>query len=824
MGGAGLSQVSCSLALFFFTFLLFSGITCAASNKNLKDDDAYTAIVEVADEGLSSIEKMFSMRIVDELRQHGYDLFNEYSFSRAEGELTQNTGASGTYGIPAGAAQDDFILGAGDRIRVIFQGDRHDRDTYTIDNEGVLLVDGMPPVSAVGKTIGQIKHLMAREIEQYHDTQVYISLESVHQIGVLVVGHVKKPGRHNLTGFHSVLDAIGIAGGVQKTGSLRKVRLVRDGRSTIIDLYALLMFGSDVTDILLRDGDRIIVPAIGPVVAISGEVKRPGIYEIEESLQGMWSLPEKRTSRISLNEMLEFAAGTLSPGRNRFLRLSVKEDGRELTEDISDAFVPVFGDGDILVVLKGNSLRTGTVELAGHTRTPGMFALDEKDRLSLLLDGDQVLGEDIYPLAGVIERQNKEHFTSEYIEFPPRLVVKGQFDMRLQDGDVVRLFSNDEIRSIFLVDEEKENALIEQGSRDEEDREEFLTDIDPVLVSFLKERSAFVRGAVRSEGPYPVAQGATLDSLIAVSGGFALEASTSNIEITSSMLGEGYQAGNAGMQRASVNLRVDDPAHIAIAPGDTVRVNQKFKKVEDRSVYIAGEISHPGKYGILAGDKISDLIERAGGYSRQAYPEGVIFSRESERKSEELRFNAAAADLERSIAMAVKNEDSAPDNSQLSIARNLISELRNVEGVGRITVEADTSVLAAHPELDIFLESGDRIYIPKRPLNVRVRGEVLSPASLQFRQDRDAKDYISMAGGFTYDADKARSFVVYPDGSAQPLHVDLWNHKPVMIPPGSTIVVPRDPKPFDFIESAEKVSQIIANLALTGIWMDDLQD
>jgi hypothetical protein len=105
-----------------------------------------------------------------------------------------------------------------------------------------------------------------------------------------------------------------------------------------------------------------------------------------------------------------------------------------------------------------------------------------------------------------------------------------------------------------------------------------------------------------------------------------------------------------------------------------------------------------------------------------------------------------------------------------------------------------------------------------------VRGEVLSPAALQFRSGRSADDYIMKAGGYGYYADKSRSFVVYPDGSAQPLGGDLWTHRPVKIPPGATIIVPRDPKPFDFMDSAEKLSQIIANLALTGIWIDDLRD
>ena len=172
----------------------------------------------------------------------------------------------------------------------------------------------------------------------------------------------------------------------------------------------------------------------------------------------------------------------------------------------------------------------------------------------------------------------------------------------------------------------------------------------------------------------------------------------------------------------------------------------------------------------------------------------------------------------------MEDESKAPDTTQITLARDLAAELRQVEAVGRITVEADPGVLVTEPELDILLEPGDRIFIPKRPLTVRVNGEVLSPASLQFRKDKDPRDYIAEAGNYTYHADKNRVFVLYPDGSAQPLLVNAWNHTATFIPPGSTIVVPRDPKPFDFIQSARDISQILSNLAITGIFLDDLRN
>ncbi|HEY8964263.1 MAG TPA: capsule biosynthesis GfcC family protein, partial [Alphaproteobacteria bacterium] len=137
----------------------------------------------------------------------------------------------------------------------------------------------------------------------------------------------------------------------------------------------------------------------------------------------------------------------------------------------------------------------------------------------------------------------------------------------------------------------------------------------------------------------------------------------------------------------------------------------------------------------------------------------------------------------------------------------------------------DPGTLRQNPEQDMLLEAGDRLYMPKRPLSVRVTGEVLSPAALQFRADKKTSDYIAEAGGVSYHADKGRIFVLYPNGSAQPISASSWtSFKPLMITPGSTIVVPRDPKPFSFIDSAKDITQILSNLAITGIYAEDLVD
>jgi len=766
----------------------------------------------------SPLEKSYSRRIIEDLHQFGYDLFG----TKETDNQNNNDDNNNAFALPAGAVQDDFLLNIGDRINITFRGQRQDSKTYTITSTGQLLIDDLSPISVSGRSIGMLRDVLEAETESMHNTQVFVSLESVQQVNVLVVGHVKQPGRQTMTVFHTVLDALMAAGGVDKAGSLRQIKLVREGRSTIIDLYALLIHGSAIMDISLRDGDRIIIPTIGPTVAVGGSVKRPGIYEILPDKPRGHTGTRSKSQKLNLEDVLNLAGGLLNLGQNRFIKLGLTSDGREAVDEIMDPRARVFSDGTILMVAPSDEMRAGTVELLGETRQTGLHALAQTPTLSALLNNEKVFGPDIYPLIGIIERRDGSQLTREMISFPPLLVLKEKFDRRLQDGDIVHLFSRTQIMN--LPDKKKEEAKKEKSepkqhlniAQDDEIN-------DPVIASFLRERAAFVRGAVRAEGSWPVADGATLDNLLAVSGGLALEANTSNIEVTSKLQGEnGQEDGRSGTRRIAVNFHETNPDDIMIGPGDSIRVNQKFHKISDNSVLIIGEVAHPGRYDIMPGDKMSDLLQRAGSLTSQAYPDGAIFSRENERRGEEARFQAQAQELELRLAAAL-NQEKEPDEGKIYAVQELVTQLKNAEALGRITVEADPGMLSVQPELDILLESGDRIYIPKRPLTVRVAGEVLSPASLQFRKNKDARDYIMEAGGFAFDADKDRTFVIYPDGSAQPLLVNNWNHTPAMIPPGSTVIVPRDPKPFDFIQTAKDVSQILSNLAITGIFLDDIR-
>jgi polysaccharide export outer membrane protein len=142
--------------------------------------------------------------------------------------------------------------------------------------------------------------------------------------------------------------------------------------------------------------------------------------------------------------------------------------------------------------------------------------------------------------------------------------------------------------------------------------------------------------------------------------------------------------------------------------------------------------------------------------------------------------------------------------------------LRNQKVIGRIAIAADPSVLATKPELDPLLEPGDVVYIPQRPSTISVLGQVMQPGSLPYRAGNSLEDYIQTAGGYSQTSDESNTFIVLPDGSARKVEKSWLNFSSVNLPPGSSIVVPRDITPLDARQIILDVSGIFSQLAVTA--------
>lgn len=770
-----------------------------APNQNFKppshkQDKDFISVPRATD-NQSPIEEIYSKRLREPITQFGYDLFPK--------EPNVSSGA---------AVQDEYILERGDEVQILIRGGENSNVVLKIGEDGMLVVDNLEPIVAAGKSLATVRSELQALVRAMYNTDIFVSLTEPRKINISISGNVTKPGQITLSTFNTVMDAIGAVGGIRKDGSLRQIKIIRGNKSVMLDLYGVLIYGSSTVDISLRDGDRIVVPPIGPTLAVAGASKRPAIYEILPLSKSLWREQGETSQRLTLDDVLDLSGGALLPSKVRYLRLDIDNRSAESVREITNGYERVFGDGDILLIQQADfDMRSGSVTLSGATPQAGLYSLAETPSLAYLLRDKSVFGSDVYPLIGVIKRWDKEHLSSQLIAFSPLQILDHKTDVTLKESDTVVLFSRDDVLNVKAPESDDD---IEQISTRPSNK---LFDED--VRNFLIEHAVFLRGSIRSAGSYPIANESTLDDLLSVAGGASLEANMQNVEIT-------QPRADKTAKRTSINLASTAPSLITLHPGDTVRIGQNFRRIEDRHVVLRGEVKNPGSYDLIAGDTLSTLIARAGGLTDEAYPRGAIFSRKSERQREEQRYKSQARGLELNLASALqeKDERKKPASEEISLARNLIAEMKGAEALGRITVESDPAMLSAHPELDILLESGDKIFIPKRPLTVRVAGEVLSPAALQFRSGKNPRDYISEAGGFAYNADEDRSFVVYPDGSAQPLSVSAWNNKATKIPPGSTIIVPRDPKPLSFMDGAKDISQILANLATTAIFAEDIAD
>lgn len=391
-----------------------------------------TSVPAAPSTGRSLIEADFSARAGESLEQFGYAVF-------------QNATLTG--GLASGAVSENYRLGIGDEIVVTFVG----RQNYTVrtrvDREGRVILPEMAPISAAGRSFGEFRGDLEAQVQaSLLGTQVFVSLGALRAVSVMVMGEVARPGVYQLTGMSTLFDALVVAGGVKKTGSLRRIQVVRGDHIFWLDAYDLLFSGFSDRDVTVAAGDRIVVPTIGRTVAVAGLVKRPAIYELAEGERAP-----------TLARVLAYAGGTVRPTGNRVLHIAADTSGREQVYEVSNLDAATASDGDILSVALGENIQKGSVFLGGHVRTPGRRALESAPTLAALVPDLDVLQPDPYLLFAVLERADARTQTRLYMPVDLRAVLARQGDVPLKAGDRLIVLSRDDIR--YLSSAEVQAAL-----------------------------------------------------------------------------------------------------------------------------------------------------------------------------------------------------------------------------------------------------------------------------------------------------------------------------------------------------------------------------
>ena len=327
---------------------------------------------------------------------------------------------------------------------------------------------------------------------------------------------------------------------------------------------------------------------------------------------------------------------------------------------------------------------------------------------------------------------------------------------------------------------------------------------NPDLLIVALENASLVSGEIRKPGFYPITNNINLKNLTSFAGGATNLGKSGNYEIFFS-------------EKEIENINFEEAENMISSSSfpKSIVLQQDPEKQETFSVSISGFIKNPGTYSISKGEKLSSLLNRAGGYEKNAYPYGGVFTRSSVAKREKQAFNRAADQLEEGIATSLTSGAiTNTGNPQLALAviSNLITRLKDISPVGRIVTEMSLEKLVKNPEVDIVLTSGDRIYIPSEKSTITVTGEVLAPTSFVYSKNLRVNDYIKLAGGLADSADKKGIFVILPNGQAV-RNLDSWRIGRSKIEPGSTIIVPRDSTPFDAISIFRIFTPILANFA-----------
>ena len=686
---------------------------------------------------------------------------------------------------------ESYRLGVGDQLVVQLFGKENDQLNLQIGRSGEVSFPKLGAINLSGLTFEDARDLLkVRVKQQFIGVEAVVSMGRLRSINVFMAGEVAVPGAYSVSGLTTVTQALYQAGGVTDIGSLRHISVRRSGKEvSVFDVYDLLINGDASGDIRLNSGDVIFVPPYEGTVEVRGEVKRPMVYELSEG--------------ETIEDVIKMA-GSFSkqafPSSSLLTRRSDKAGLPEaITLDLSDSMqlAGLVLDGDVLSIPSGGNRVANSVQLNGAVVRPGSYGWTEGIRVSdLLQDVRRDLRENADLSAAMIVRQK-----NKVLDIEPRLFDLGQAinspysesDPILEEHDKILVFSSP-------------TEVIADGS----DRSTLLKPIIEKLSSQAGQSEPVglisISGAVRTPGVYPLIAGETLVSMIKFAGGFTDSAYIEAVEL---------RRVHSDDSRA-VRISYED---IDLTPGSESRLlhlksrdHLTVREIPDwspeDSITIEGEVLFPGQYLLRKGERISEVIARAGGPNDNASLEGALFFRESIAQRESERAADFATDIETSYASRLLTQERTTQTIQ-EISQ-ITASLRASEGKGRLLIDLPAALSGAS-EADIEVEDGDKLIIPKRSNTVAVIGEVKRSQTHTYMPDLVALDYVDLSAGYTRRADEDSVYLIKANGVVVGLEKSLWRFggNENLVEPGDTVVVPIDTQYKDSLSNWREITQIV---------------
>ncbi len=641
-----------------------------------------------------SVEEAFAQfsvlqGIKSRLKQFGYDFFDAHA-----------GGFTSLQDVPVGP---DYVIGPQDSLAVHIWNvpDQNFNRSYIapVERDGMVVIPQVGAIPVGGQTFSQAERTIhARLSMLLKRFELHVSMARIRTMKVYVVGEVARPGAYELSALATASNAIYAACGPSRSGSLRQVRIMRDGKTVgQLDLYEFLLQGDRRQDNRLQAGDVVLVPPLGPVVAISGSVKRPAIYELKPGtrLTELLTLAGGLTPLSDRQRCHLFRQDPALKERNMIdvdLVRALASQGQEKSRLGVEGGDPLLMDGDYIRIATLPTQVVNVVSLVGAVKSPGPYEFRAGMHVKDILTPEQ-LTVDAYADRAEIVRTDPATYLTKVIPFSPTAVFEGR---------------------------ESDNHVLNR--------------LDQVVISSQMRAPALV--------------------------------------------------------------------------------------------LVEGEVRRAGYFTIEIGERLSSVLKRSGGFTPNAFPNGIVLVRESVKVKQQAELDRfIAAERQRLTAQSAGIAAGTAGLSVMAGASGAMAEqqvlalrLQQLEAtasrieLGRVIVSLDSIERLEGTEDDIILESRDRITIPTPPQTIGIIGSVKNPTSVVYRPGLDLNDYLRQAGGATEDANKREMYVMRANGTTDSSYLSAKEMRP-----GDTIVVPQkiEARPPQ-LALWQTVASIIGSLALTA--------
>lgn len=769
---------------------------------------------------------------------------------------------------------DTYQLGPDDTLLLQLYGKESRSEQLMVDRSGQVQLDNIGPVTVAGLTFQEASELIQSRVTAANiGVQATVSMGQLRSINVFIAGEAKFPGMYAVSAMTTVTQALFVAGGISDIGSLRDIRIQRSGQQIgQFDLYDLLLKGDNSGDRHLRHGDVVFVAPMQQVVEVSGEVNRPAIYEMKagETVQDVLAMAggakpsahikdvvmervdrhgvkqltnldltssHSLASRLQNGDVLRLAAisnrveheivlagAVVRPGRYAY------KTGMQLSDVIRGVWTDLLPtvDLDYALILREKNNR-GDIEVI-QVNLVDALGLDggfSTSRSIQLKPRDVIVA---FPAA------QDENLLSEANQLKDKTQTEAELSLAAQNNSQFIKQNTEqnqkfEFKSTVLTEEEQQqlrNYLLANYNRIFNQPELLMQTpklarqdlLVPILEQLRRQASsiaplaiASVFGEVKVPGEYPIAKNATVQELISAAGGLKDSAFVQRAEL-SRLLEQGSSGNQINVRNYQVNLAELaslDPAITLLQSRDRLNVFPMPDWSDNRSIEIGGEVKFPGVYQITKGETLSQLIERAGGFTEAAFPFGAVFTREKIQQREQEQFQRLLMQLKKDVAAkSLTSQGLNSTTPEQSVT--LINQLAEQQMVGRLVLNM-TQIQAGNPEYDFEVEAGDKLFIPRRNSAISVVGEVQNPGSHSFNANLTVKDYLALSGNSRKRADDSRIYVLRADGSVVIPSSSLFaSNQPLM--PGDTIVVPLDVEYKDGLSLWTQVTQIFYQSAV----------